>query len=415
MKKRLVLLCSIVLIISAFVINVNADGAGAEAASSRAYSIQWQGLNCTGVYRGEWENGRPDGTGDFEGNLILNGEEKDKISYSGKWQEGKLHGKGVLINYDEDTVYEGKFLAGRLNGEIKKYSYSEGAEGAYTLLCYSKDVPYNIQRDYNEAGSVVDTDGYFHGISVKQIAAEAQEYNYNDLLYYPKNYSYHKIKLACKVLESVIEFEEFEEDKDGEKKEGGVLYRKTRVLDKAGNSYILKYDLEYSTRAANYIPFLEKDDELVVYGYYIGTDSYVDGSIKYPYIEAVAVNEQNGKSPGIQNVEKTYSDFLNHPYLCMGTKVNITGKVKGLLEAGEKARYFLVASNDYKSTGTKEYICRVGSKVKGRDKLFSSGKEFVIKGKLNLVKSYLKKDGNYVFCPVIEVTEAAEKTVGEES
>lgn len=409
MKKQLVLFCSIALIISAFVMSVNADGTETGETSSGTYSLQWQGLNCTGIYSGEWKNGRPEGDGNFEGNTILDGKEKDKVSYSGKWKEGKMSGKGVLVNYTEDVVYEGKFLEGRLNGEIKQYSYSKGEASAYTVLHYSKDVPCNIRRDYNESGRIVNLDGYFHGISVKQIAAEAQEYGYSELLYYQKDYSYHKIKLACTVLKSTIEFEEFEDVEDGKIKSGGILYRKTKVIDKAGNCYVLKYEVEYGNRAVNYMPFLERDDELVVYGYYIGIDSFADEVVKYPYIEAVAAEKRDGQSLDIQNVERTYADFLNYPYLCMDEKVNVTGKISGLLEAGEKARYFLVVSDDYESTGTKEYICRVGSKVKGRDELFSAGKDIAVKGKLKLIKSYLK-DGKYVFCPVIEVAEA---TVGE--
>ena len=111
--KKIIFIC--ISIFAFFSINVHAS---TESISDGIeWSIRWQGYTCTGVYNGEIKNNKPDGNGEFEGQIFIEETPGDIIVYDGKWINGMFDGKGVLENKTSHVKYVGDFSEGKLNGE----------------------------------------------------------------------------------------------------------------------------------------------------------------------------------------------------------------------------------------------------------------------------------------------------------
>lgn len=77
--------------------------------SAQHLTIEWEGEPRTGSYQGQAEDGLPSGQGVFRG---LNGENVP-AEYDGAWQEGRMHGAGVLtFQADNYFTRTGTFTEG---------------------------------------------------------------------------------------------------------------------------------------------------------------------------------------------------------------------------------------------------------------------------------------------------------------
>lgn len=66
------------------------------------------------IYKGEWENNRPDGRGKlYFGNIL---------KYNGEWLEGKEHGNGTTYYDNGHKDYEGEWKNGKEHGNGTKYN-----------------------------------------------------------------------------------------------------------------------------------------------------------------------------------------------------------------------------------------------------------------------------------------------------
>ncbi len=56
------------------------------------------------------QGGKPWGKGTFHGYVMRDGQEQDKVSYTGKWKDGRLAGKGVLRTLAGEFLMMENFL-----------------------------------------------------------------------------------------------------------------------------------------------------------------------------------------------------------------------------------------------------------------------------------------------------------------
>lgn len=356
------------------------------------WSIQWQGLTCKGFYYGEVYNNKPNGTGEFTGNIIIGDAEKDELFLNGNWENGKLQGKGILINYTKDIVYEGTFKAGKLNGVIKEYSNTEN--NLYRVKNYKDDVPYGVCWIYNEQDEVEAYDYFFYGSSVSDLCETADIIDYKNLLYYPEEFINHRIKLQCQVVEIL-----------DNTTENDIRYLK--VIDANNMSYILTYDINYNAIATSYVPFVKEGDAINVYGYYEGVKSINDEMIKTPTIKAVLVEMENSIID-FKNMEFSYNNFLNYPYLYENQLVEIHGVFKGIYHTTDKYIYFIVESDTYSDGEMKTYIGRLKNSDKNKRILPVPETEISFKGKLKRITKYYEDNSTIHFYPMIVLSKILE-------
>ncbi len=67
-----------------------------------------------GLYTGEIEDGVPEGYGEFSANIDAG------WSYSGAWQNGLMHGEGVMTY--PNSIFQGTFSEGKMNGDFEVYA-----------------------------------------------------------------------------------------------------------------------------------------------------------------------------------------------------------------------------------------------------------------------------------------------------
>lgn len=354
------------------------------------WTVKWQGFDYSGIYKGETRNNKPNGYGEFEGEAFLDGKTYNSIIYKGNWKNGSFHGEGRLSDRLDNVSYEGKFQENTLNGSIKIYA---DGEDTYVLRKYKKDVPYNVSWECTEDGKYIACDRFFCGISVNLIQKEAKELDYQMMLYHPEQLMYQKMKLDC-VVNDYIDSLKIEKQKT-------ILYRNILVSDKNGNTYLLKCNMSYAGTATNYMPVLEAGDRVTVYGYYAGIETFKDGSVKYPCMEAIAADIDNNFDP--QNMKYQYKDFLNYPYEYKDKEIQLNGTVIGVHKITEEWIYFLVESDSY-SAEKEYYICRTTNTAEEAKKIPSPGNPITLQGILKL-NSYYKIDKyHYNFCPRVEWT-----------
>lgn len=345
------------------------------------WTIRWQGLVCSGNYYGEMKDGKPEGKGSFSGKIYLSDDKLgDEVEYEGMWKQGQLNGQGVLTNLTTGTVYEGKFSGNKLNGKITIYTEDERY-----MVQYSKDVPYGISYKYDSEGNMHIYDRYVYGQSVNELVEEAECIEYRDLLYYSDEFVNKVIKLKCTVKDATYEYIEKN------------IYQSVKVEDNIGNNYVLRFSLEYPTKAENYMPRLSKNEKVVVIGFCSGIDAFGEEIIKYPLIEAICTEDYE------ENKECTYNNFINYPYEFYKTDISLEGIYSGIISISEKWIYFLVESDDYSGMETDKYFCRVRNLEKNYKKLPLPGESISLQGVLVLV-GRISIDEEYEFVPIVELT-----------
>lgn len=385
--KKIIFIC--ISIFAFFSINVHAS---TESISDGIeWSIRWQGYTCTGVYNGEIKNNKPDGNGEFEGQIFIEETPGDIIVYDGKWINGMFDGKGVLENKTSHVKYVGDFSEGKLNGEIEQYNYTEDNElQSYSSLMYLEDIPYGVQKVYNSENELIDFDYYVHGMGVSQIRENAESISYRDLLYFADE----NINRTIGIQGYIAEIDDLGANEE-------YQYIKFKDLDE--NFYILKYSADFPVLATKYIPFFKVDDEVEIYGYCAGISKMPGESIEYPCIELVYADWHGDGAFDYNTAAMSYEDFRNYPYFYLNEEIQLCGTYKGLNKITKKWMYFLVESDSYSKGLSRIYVCRVKNSDKNRNLLPLPETSIVMTGDLHLLSKQIVGD-KIVYCPLIQST-----------
>lgn len=354
-----------------------------------AWSVQWQGMIYTGTYTGELLEVYPHGYGEFEGSLSDENTSDAQIKYSGKWKEGKIHGKGILVDETTGITYEGKFSEGTLNGTFKQYT--ENDDTSYVISNYSKDLPCNIQWVCDADGNYNACDGFLKGQRVSSLYESANEFSYRDLLYEETLNKYHKIKLSCNIIKQV------------NKVMNDVLWQFLLVEDEDGNRYILKCSLRYGNVAANYMPFVQIGDKIEAFGHYMGLSSIDGEDLEAPCIEVQLIRWTDKDNFDPLNMTYSYADFLNYPYAYKNEIVELYGKLTGICKSEEKWVYCLIESNNYSGENKDVYFLKVQNTPAKLSNLPLPGEDIAVRGKLDLVDKIGDEENGYVFYPIVEM------------
>lgn len=100
-----------------------ASGSGRSDAQSKTienYELSLQNKKCTGTYKGEVnENGRPDGSGVFEGTYSLDDESTIKIVYTGSFSDGEAVDSSGNATMNEEAPEGSSFIRKEYKGGIR--------------------------------------------------------------------------------------------------------------------------------------------------------------------------------------------------------------------------------------------------------------------------------------------------------
>ena len=110
MKHLLILLIS-VLLLSSPVIGENHTGETLYGWITSSSTLEWKGFGdkkSHPIYKGDVENGKPNGQGTYTF--------PDGKKYEGKFKDGKEHGKGTYT-YPDGVKYEGEWKEGKEHGQ----------------------------------------------------------------------------------------------------------------------------------------------------------------------------------------------------------------------------------------------------------------------------------------------------------
>lgn len=400
MKKRIIFICCIFCTMLSC-INLYAKN----NEQSIQWSIQWNGLIYTGTYTGETEFGRPNGKGEYHGELTESYPVSNEIDYRGKWKDGKMEGKGVLTDLSSGIRYEGKFKENKLNGEIKKSYIEDENILSYSITKYTKDVPYGISRQYDPNGKEIGYDYMFFGMSISELCEKATVYDYKKLSYMADEYKNNDIKLECQVLniydEDIIEEDDNEKESKDDDEEKIIKKRILEVKDKDGNKYFLIYKLDYEKYETIYMPLFKEDDKITIYGYYAGIETVKARNL--PSINVVYGLFSEMDEPDVEKLSFEYMDFLNYPYVYQEREIHLKGTIKGTYETEEKNIYVLVDANNYSNGKNERYICKIKNNSKILDQLPNPGERVTLEGVLSNIKECGKENGQYIFYPMVKI------------
>lgn len=355
------------------------------------WSVRWQGYTCIGVYNGGVKNNKPDGKGEFEGQIFIEETPGDIIVYDGNWINGTFDGKGILENKTTHVKYVGDFSEGKLDGEIEQYTYTKDNElQSYSSLMYLEDIPYGVQKVYNSENELIDFDYYVNGMAVNQIKENAEPISYRELLYFADKNINRTISIQGYI--EVIDSLDIDEQ-----------YQYIKIKDLHENIYILKYSTEVSTFATKYVPFFNVGDEVEIYGYCAGISKMPGESIEYPCIELVFADWRGDAAFNDKTAVFSYENFKNYPYYYLNEEIQLCGTYKGLNKITKKWMYFLVESDSYSKGLSKIYVCRVKNSDKNRNLLPLPETSIVMTGDLHLLSKQIV--GNkIVYCPLVQST-----------
>lgn len=375
------------------------------------HSFYWGGTICSGVYTGEMQEGKPNGTGSFEGYVMRDGEERDEVSYTGKWKEGRIAGKGIFTNITKGISYEGKFVNNTKNGD---FIVKEEETDTYEEVSFHKDIPYGVSFFRNaEDKKMVGYDRYYKGMRVSEIISAAQTFDYADLIFHMDEYSYEEICLDCQVMERQLKVIVISDEDASEEETETELIAELKVKDAEGNIYIAAYNAEYPKRAANFMPDVAGGDNIRIYGFIKSiVKKEADTSLlsPYPLIEAVTA-EKRDSSIDIQKLPGEYQSFLDYPYEYQGSEVELSGTVKQIGADAEGNMFLVVVSDDYSSAGDVRYVCSYDIKNRSERKqgqMPKVGDSIRIQGKLDTV--HLEQNAeDFTLYPKVVISDSLKK------
>jgi len=354
------------------------------------------------------QGGKPSGTGSFEGHVMRDGEEQDEVSYTGKWKEGKVAGKGIFTNITEGISYKGKFTNNAKNGD---FIVKAGDSDTYEEISFRKDIPYGVSflRSTKDK-QIVGYDRYYKGMRVSEIMAAAQAFDYAELIYHMDEYSYEEIYLDCQVMERVLQEIVISDEDVSEEELETELIAELKVKDAEGNIYIVAYNVEYPNRAENFMPDMAEGDNVRIYGFIKNmVKKEADASLlsQYPLIEAVTA-EKNGSRIDIKNMSNEYQKFLDYPYEYQGNEVELSGTIKQIGVDSEGKLFLIIVSDSYSNDGDVSYVCVYDNKNKSEKKhrkMPKVGEKISIHGELDLV--HLNQEAeNFTLYPKVVVSDS---------
>lgn len=273
-----------------------------------------------GTYDGDTSNSVPDGEGVF----TTVEEEPEQFTLMGTWKNGSLAGD-IIVNYENGTKFSGKIGDDGLYGK-SVYTFSDSK---YAECVYYNDFPYGQVVYYSDQDEIIDVEWYYDGMLVADLVADSENKNYNELLAKPNNYVNDLVQTSITVT-AIYENEE---------------YSLVKGSDEEGKIYLVYYsDGEAKRRYQAYVPNFEVGDQLVVYGYFRGCNSYktttkiedisflipktdIDLGNTFPILEAFYVDFTTGSQYDEINPTFEYENIYKYPYFYARKDCEIEGVV----------------------------------------------------------------------------------------
>lgn len=280
------------------------------------YTFSTNEYACVGIYEGQTFKGIPHGYGVFKTSEAPDG----AFSCSGKWEYGKLNGKGI-INYENGVVMKGQLVDNLFDGKV----ISVLPDGSYYESNYDKGVAYGVIYYYDDKGSLIDKDWYYDGVPINSLIEYVVDPTYSDL----KNKLYSYINDIVKVEGIVTEVEE---------KESSVILH----IENNNNIYYVSYDnVDFNKLKQCIAPQISINDNVSFYGYYDGV-----GTIGVPQFKGI-VGYINGEFEN-NDLSYNYDDLKANPYYYAWEKCDLIGDVSYISKKNNNYYYLLIDSDDNK-------------------------------------------------------------------
>lgn len=358
------------------------------------WSVKWQGLECIGEYSGKINNkNQPNGKGKFVGYTILNGEEYHEIEYSGKWEDGKIQGKGILTDKTEEVEYIGYFYDSKMNGRFRVSS--EKNKGIVEHINYNMDIPYGTYYTVDEDGNIINQDRFVEGMFLSDLVGQCTQPDYKELWYQGEEHLYDKVKLVC-----TLESKTYTIDR-------GVIYIQWKAVDENSNIYVIRYDLQYHKSATNYMPLFDVGDKVTLYGYYKGMGQYVNEDTiveRYPLVYAICGDWNEFLKFDLGKKTYSYEDIVNSPYEFFYDKIELEGKIESIefiTENDEEKILYIIKSSDYSNEEEKYYVKITKEILDEMQKYPLIDEKIKVSGRIRILKSFKISENEYEFYPLI--------------
>lgn len=386
----------ILLVVMLFCLQLSLSVSADEKVTDLSWTITWQGITCSGTYTGKIVDGKPEGKGEFIGNLAI---DDGQIIYSGKWKNGALAGKGKLIDVSQGLTYSGKFKNNKLNGKI--IISSEDSTNTEEIF-YSNDIPYGVYLKKEEDGKIIETDRFYLGYRLSEILQRVEEIEYQELRYRSEKYISSMLCVKCRVVEKKYY------------KKNSELYLMLLVENEKKEKYILDYSVTAKNVAVNYMEDLDIGDEINVYGSFQGVTTYETSEEvvgDYPTISAIGYDWEEYKKLNLNNLEFEYSLFLKYAQEYKNKSITITGIVQKIENTtDEEDVKIILSSGDYSEKGEQIYVCTIDrGDLENLNVLPLEGDKVEIKGLLFLYEVRKTGESDYNDFPIIHVKEINEE------
>lgn len=338
-------------------------------ASDLAYSVTIGFRTYYGIYTGDIQNGLPHGHGKFTASDIETSE--PVLTYSGDFSEGCFSGEGKL-EYPDGSALIGSFSENAATGTC---TFIDASKNRY-IASYYENQPYGLVRCYSESDELQSFDWYYKQERISNLKELAVTADYSDLFHDAVSYINSVIRLSCTV-QSVTETQT-----------DCLLTLK----DSEGEIYLAQYkNTSVSRFDQAVIPTLHTGDEIVLYGFYTGLDSFSctdsnDNEISigytYPCLEpfyAELAGEQAFQLS--EDKELSYEEIAQNPYMCSQFKVELTGTILSMYEGTH--RYYIKFCETNKAGAATDHIYYISISKAKSVTVPAPGDSLTVKGVLN--------------------------------
>ncbi len=313
------------------------------------YTVSWDGSVYQGMYEGEIEDSKPEGSGTFTGSDGV-------FSYEGSWHNGLIDGNGT-IHFSGELWIEGEFRRGKRNGWCREYT--DGS--SYKEALYGMDIPYGNVCTY-EDNKLVSAQLLVNCVPVETIMETAAELD-------PEIVSNDLQENGYVWIEGTVDTV-FETDA----REYFLLQNERLGLVLGSHD-----NREGAGSGQTFLPNLRKGDVVRIYGYYGGlTENTVSKKMKGYGYDFPVIYPFYGELVSEDAAAELYASLQRHPYLYYGRAAEGTFVVRKCLKKG--STYYIWAEE--KAGSGAEYVLVYHNEGR-EDLVFIVGKEISFSGWYN--------------------------------
>lgn len=328
--------------------------AEAAAGTISGWIVRWDGAEYPGVYEGEIEDSRPEGSGTF---TSADGD----FSYQGAWHNGLFDGQGNIYVSGQIRT-KGEFRRGKRHGLCRDYSDAL----SFTEALYDRDIAYGNVCTYADH-KLIAAELLVNSVPLATITETAAELDPETIKNEETGSGYMWVEGT---VDTVYETDTREYFLLRNKDIGLVLGAHDNQEGKGSEQTCL--------------PNLEKGDNVRIYGYYGGvTENTVSEDMKgygkdYPVIYPVYGEYVRENNAG-EAAKASYENLRRQPYQYYGRAVEGTFTVRQCLKQG--SAYYIWAEE---KTGSRDAVYVLVCPGEGRDEpKFQRGEEISIHGFFN--------------------------------